>query len=53
MGQMVRRFLHIQGLFIYNDIHYPRMRGALKGEEEIAASLAIKDGRSGNKLAGR
>ncbi|CDL19515.1 hypothetical protein [Klebsiella pneumoniae IS53] len=24
VGQMVRRFLHIQGLFIYNDIHYPR-----------------------------
>lgn len=52
MGQMVRRFLHIQGLFIYNDIHY-RDVGKLKGEEEIAASLAIKDGRSGNKLAGR
>jgi hypothetical protein len=51
VGLMVRRFLHIQGLFSYNDIHYPRC--GKKGEEEIAASLAIKDGRSGNKLAGR
>jgi hypothetical protein len=33
--------------FIIRDV------GKLKGEEEIAASLAIKDGRSGNKLAGR
>ena len=27
VGQMVRRFLHIQGLFLYNDIHYPRCGG--------------------------
>ncbi|HBX2753822.1 TPA: hypothetical protein MH595_13750 [Klebsiella pneumoniae] len=33
--------------FIIRDV------GKLKGEEEIAASLAIKYGRSGNKLAGR
>lgn len=49
---MVRRFLHIQGLFLYTTFII-RDAGELKGEEEIAASLAIKDGRSGNKLAGR